>query len=91
MLRTSAVDVVSSCLTSSSLTSSSLMSSCLTTGVVYGSSLASRRDGLRSQSGDSRSMGKAESCGRRNTEQTKQLREKGEDCGNASDLKHEKM
>ena len=58
------------------------MSSCLTTGVVYGSSLASsRRDGLRSQSGDSRSMGKAEDCGRRNTEQLKQLRKIGKGCG----------
>ena len=68
VLRTSAVDVLSSCSTSSSLTSSSssLMSSCLTTGVVYGSALtSSMRDGLRSQSGESRSMGRAESCGRR--------------------------
>ena len=65
VVRTSAVDAASSCLTSSSLTSSSLMFSCFTAGVVYGSALtSSMRDGLRSQSGDSRSMGSAESCGR---------------------------
>ena len=64
VVRTSAVEAVSSGSTSSSLTSSSLMSSCLTIGVVYGSALtSSMRDGLRSQSGDSRSMGRVESCG----------------------------
>ena len=74
VLRTSAVDDASSC-----FTSSSLMSSCFTTGVGYGSSLASsRREGLRSQSGDSRSMGRAEICGRKNTEQPEQLRRVGE-------------
>ena len=66
VLRASAVDAASSCLTSSTFTSSSFMSSCLTTGVVYGSALtSSMRDGLRSQSGCSRSMGRAENCGRR--------------------------
>ena len=52
VLRTRAVGDGSSC-----FTSSSLMSSCLTAGVRYGSSLVSSiREGLRSQSGDSRSM-----------------------------------
>ena len=60
--RTTAVEAASSCSTSSSLTSSSLISSGFTVGAVYGSVLtSSMRDGLRSQSGDSRSMGSAES------------------------------
>ena len=60
--RTTAVVAASSCSTSSSLTSSSLISSCFAAGAVYGSVLtSSMRDGLRSQSGDSRSMGSAES------------------------------
>ena len=62
MVRTTAVEAASSSSTSSSLTSSSLMSSCFTAGAVYGSALtSSMRDGPRSQSGDSRSMGSAES------------------------------
>ena len=60
--RTAIVVAASSCSTSSSLTSSSLMSSCFTAGAVYGSVLtSSMRDGLRSQSDDSRSIGKADS------------------------------
>ena len=61
--RTTAVEAAaSSCSTSSSLTSSSLISSGFTVGAVYGSVLtSSMRDGLRSQSGDSRSIGSAES------------------------------
>ena len=60
--RTTAVVAASSCSKSSSLTSSSLMSSCFASGAVYGSVLtSSMRDGLRSQSGDSRSIGSAES------------------------------
>ena len=56
VVRTTAVEAASSSSTSSSLTSSSLMSSCFTAGAVYGSALtSSMRDGLRSQSGDSRS------------------------------------
>ena len=59
--RATAVVAASSWWTSSTLTSSSLISSCFTSGAVYGSGLtSSMRDGLRSQSGDSRSIGSAE-------------------------------